>query len=56
MSSGEFFLWIFLTILELVLIYPIILRLIKLQWFSESHSKALSKKRQQFQEKDNSFH
>lgn len=34
MSSNELTLWIFLTILELILIYPIILRLIKSERFS----------------------
>lgn len=56
MSSDELFSWIFLTVLELILIYPIISRLIKWQWFSESYYKAPPKKRQPFQEKDNPFH
>ncbi|MEM1503737.1 hypothetical protein RG959_10005 [Domibacillus sp. 8LH] len=54
MSSNELFLWLFLSILELVLIFPIILRMMKLQGFSESKNKFLDKNIQKLEKKDKS--
>ncbi|WP_251273844.1 hypothetical protein [Domibacillus indicus] len=52
MTSNELFLWLFLTILELVLIFPIILRMIKLQSFSESKNRFPDKNTRKLEKKD----
>lgn len=55
MSSNELTLWIFLTILELILIYPIILRLIKSERFSTLQYKQSQNINPKPKEKDTYF-
>lgn len=55
MSSNELILWIFLTILELILIFPIILWLIKSERFSTLQYKQSKNISPKFKEKDTYF-
>lgn len=55
MSSNELTLWIFLTILELILIYPIIFRLIKSERFSTLQYKQSQKINPKPKKKDTYF-
>ncbi len=52
MSLNELILWVILTALELILIYPIISRLIKSQWFTTSQYKRSQNTSRKLKEKD----